>query len=93
VKIEKIPKSFQLAGVVWTVEESEAISDMGHCDGEGAIIRIRKDLSKQMKFATFTHELMHAIKFAAGIPQEDHNEREIDAMGNLLHQFLISCKN
>lgn len=81
-----------LAGVEWTVEESDHISDMGHCDGEAAVIRLRKDLSPQMKAATFCHELGHAIRFAAGIPQEQHDEREIDAQGNLLFQFLITSK-
>jgi hypothetical protein len=82
----KIPKSFQLAGIRWTVEETSAISDMGHCDSEGATIRLRKDLSDQVKAATFCHELQHAIRYTLG--QDDHDEKEVDAQGNLLHQFM-----
>jgi hypothetical protein len=82
----KIPKSFTLAGILWTVEETSAISDMGHCDSEAAIIRLRADLPQQMKAATFCHELQHAIRFTTGL--QDHDEKEVDAQGNLLHQFL-----
>jgi hypothetical protein len=82
----KIPKSFTLAGILWTVEESNAISDMVHCDNETATIRLRSDLSPQVKAATFCHELQHAIRFTTG--HDDHDEKEVDAQGNLLHQFL-----
>lgn len=86
----KIPKSFQLAGITWRVVDSDAISDMGHCDSESATIRLRKDLPQQVKEATFCHELQHAIRYMSG--QSDHDEKEVDAQGNLLHQFLTTCK-
>lgn len=86
----KLPKTFRLAGMVWTVELSDAISDMGHCDSELAKIRIRKDLSAQVKLAVFCHELQHAIRYTAG--ETDHDEKEVDAHGNLLHQFLTTWK-
>jgi hypothetical protein len=82
----RIPKSFTLAGIRWTVEETAAISDMGHCDSEAAIIRLRKGLAEQVKAATFCHELQHAIRYTLGL--DEHNEAEVDAQGNLLHQFL-----
>lgn len=82
----KIPSSFTLAGIVWTVEESEAISEMGHCNAETATIRIRSGLSSQVKAATFCHELQHAIRYTLG--KDEHDEVEVDAQGNLLHQFL-----
>lgn len=86
----KIPRSFQLAGITWRVVETDAISDMGHCDSEAATIRLRADLPAQVKEATFCHELQHAIRYMAG--QSDHDEREVDAHGNLLHQFLSTKK-
>jgi hypothetical protein len=82
----KIPRSFNLAGIRWTVEETSHISDMGHCDSESATIRLRKDLSDQVKASTFCHELQHAIRFTLG--HDEHNEVEVDQQGNLLHQFL-----
>lgn len=82
----KIPRSFTLAGMLWTVEESDAISEMGHCAAETATIRLRKGLSAQVKAATFCHELGHAIRYTLG--KDEHDEAEVDAHGNLLHQFL-----
>jgi hypothetical protein len=82
----KIPRAFLLAGIRWTVEESTHISDMGHCDSETATIRLRKDLSPQVKASTFCHELQHAIRYTLG--KDEHDEVEVDAQGNLLHQFL-----
>lgn len=86
----KIPRSFQLAGITWKVVETDAISDMGHCDSEAATIRLRSDLSPQVKQATFCHELQHAIRYMSG--ETDHDEKVVDAQGNLLHQFLNSQK-
>jgi hypothetical protein len=82
----KIPKKFTLAGIKWTVEETNTIAEMGHCDPNTARIRLRKDLTPQMKAATFCHELQHAIRFTTG--NYEHNEVEVDAQGNLLYQFL-----
>lgn len=82
----KIPKSFTLAGIRWTVEESDAISEMGHCAAETATIRLRRGLSAQVKAATFCHELQHAIRYTLG--KDEHDETEVDSQGNLLHQFL-----
>jgi hypothetical protein len=83
----KIPKSFRLAGIVWRVVRCDVITDMGTCCNETHVIRIRKDLDQQSAESTFCHELGHAIRFTAG--EDDHNEQQVDAHGNLLHQFLI----
>lgn len=82
----KIPKTFTLAGILWTVEESGAISEMGHCNAETATIRLRSGMSEQVKAATFCHELQHAIRYTLG--KDEHSEEEVDSQGNLLHQFL-----
>ena len=76
----KIPKTFTLAGIRWTVEESNAFSEMGHCSSETAVIRLRKDLPAQVKAATFCHELQHAIRYTLGL--DEHCEKEVDAQGN-----------
>lgn len=85
----KIPKFFQLAGIKWTVEETSAMNEMGHCDPDGAVIRIKAGLSKQAKESTFCHELQHAIRFATG-KRTDHDEVEVEAQALMLHQFLES---
>lgn len=85
-----IPQSFRLAGTLWTVIVTEDISEMGHCDGGRAIIRVNAALPDQVQEATFFHELMHAVFYMAGVPLGDHVERDIDAFGNLLHQFHLT---
>lgn len=83
----KIPNKFFLAGAEWRVLEDDGMTDMGQCDPERYTIRLRKDLNEQARGATFTHELGHAIRYTLG--QDEHSEVEVDAQGNLLHQFLI----
>lgn len=82
----KIPKKFSLAGMKWSVKESDSITEMGYCNYSEGIIVLRKGLTAQMKAMTFCHELQHAIRFATG--KFDHDEVEVDAQGNMLHQFL-----
>lgn len=83
----KIPKSFKLAGVTWTVHYCDIITDMGQCDSEKYTIRIRDDLSEQARQATFCHEFEHARRYMLG--EDDHDEKDVDRNGNLLHQFLV----
>ena len=47
---------------------------------------MRKGLPEQVKAATFCYELQHAIRYTLGL--DEHDEKEVDAQGNLLHQFL-----
>ena len=86
----KIPRTFQLAGIVWTVEEVDGMTEQGLCESEMAKIKLRKGLPAQVKLAAFCHELEHAILFAMG--KTEHDEREVDAHGNLLHQFLTTYR-
>lgn len=77
----KIPKTFTLAGIRWTVEETSAISEMGHCSAETSTIRLRKDLSSQVTMSCSTPS---GTRWA----RTTTDEVEVDAQGNLLHQFL-----
>lgn len=87
----KVPKTFQLAAVTWTVREVDGLDEMGRCDPATATILLRKSLPPQVKLQTFCHELEHALRFASG-HLEAHDEKEVDAIGNLLHQFLTTYR-
>lgn len=78
--------SFQLAGSTWSVQLSPDITEMGYCDSESHIIKIRSNLSEQARMATFYHELVHAILFTMG--QTNHNEEFVDTFGGFMHQFM-----
>lgn len=82
----RIPKSFVLAGIRWQVEESPTIDELGLCSQERATITLRTGLVKQVRDATFCHELEHAIRYTCGHSQD---EQEVEAQGNILHQFLV----
>ena len=86
----KVPASFRLAGIDWRVVHVEGLDELGRCDRDTQTIYLRKGLPKQTLEATFCHELLHAIWWTTG--RTDHDEREIDAAGYLLHQFLTTAR-
>jgi len=86
----RLPKSFELMGSRWTVEEVSQLSSLGECHRDILTIKIRKELKPAVKETTFYHELFHAMLFTVGLT--DHNEEKVDLMGALLHQFVKSVK-
>jgi hypothetical protein len=50
-------------------------------------IVLKENMTQQAIEATFFHELVHAIKFTMG--ETNHDEREVEAFGNLLHQMFV----
>ena len=86
----KIPKSFQLAGAKWTVEKRPKLGDLGLTHRDDFLIQLGSEQSKISKEITFCHELVHAIKYTMGI--DNHNEQEVDAFAQLLHQVWTSMK-
>jgi hypothetical protein len=60
---------------------------MGTCNPLTYEIIIKDNMTPQAAEATFFHELVHAIKFTMG--ETNHDEREVEAFGNLLHQTFV----
>jgi hypothetical protein len=81
----KIPKSFQLAGSTWVVEQVIDFENLGQTFRDECRIVLRENLPPQVKEHTFFHELCHSIKFMMG--QEDHDEVEVDGFAAYLHQY------
>jgi hypothetical protein len=86
----KIPKTFHLAGVEWTVEETEALEELGLTHRDEQLIQLKSNVTKQTKELAFFHEIVHAIKFTMG--EDEHNEIHTDAFGHFLHQVFTSMK-
>jgi hypothetical protein len=83
-----IPTQFQLGGIVWSVEDSEHLPGAFGITNSGlAKILLLSDLPEQVKEQTFYHELVHAILFAMGKPQDQHDEVFVDGFATFLHQF------
>jgi len=80
-------RTFYLAGCQWTVSLNKDITEMGTCNPLTYEIVLKDNMSQQATEATFFHELVHAIKFTMG--ETNHDEREVEAFGNLLHQTFV----
>ncbi len=89
----KIPNQFQLAGSVWQVKQLDKLAGdvLGLTHRDELRIELKKSLLPAVKAATFLHELLHAIKYTQGIA-DNHDEVEIDALAQYLHQALTSMK-
>ena len=86
----KIPTTFQLAGVDWTVVQVEGLEDLGLTDRDQQLIQIQNEATRLTKEIAFWHEIVHAIKFTMG--EDDHSEVHTDAFAHLLHQVITSMK-
>jgi len=86
----KIPSTFQLAGIVWTVEEVPGLEDLGLTHRDSQLIQLQAGATKQTKEIAFFHEIVHAIKYTMG--EDDHDEIHTDALGHLLHQVITTMK-
>jgi hypothetical protein len=91
----KVPKTFQLGGVQWSVELVDKISgdDLGECDSTGYKIQLLRSLDHQAMVHTFYHELLHAILDTLGRSKLSKDEELVDAASNLLVQFLKTRRN
>jgi hypothetical protein len=86
----RIPKSFELGGMTWTVELIEDLGDLGRCMRDIQTIHVKKNEKVQTREQAFCHELVHAIKFTLG--DDAHDEKEVDVFGTMFHQFLKTAK-
>ena len=72
----KIPKSFSLAGLEWTVEEVPGLEDLGLTHRDDQLIQLQAEANKQTKEIAFWHEIVHAIKYTMG--EDNHSEVHTD---------------
>jgi hypothetical protein len=86
----KIPKTFNLAGIEWTVEEVGGLEELGLTHRDQQLIQLQAEATKQTKEVAFFHEVVHAIKFTMG--EDDHDEIHTDAFGHFLHQVFTSMR-
>jgi len=84
----KIPKTFKIGALHWKVvfvPANELQKDCGEMDRSRQTIRINKDLTQEMKEATFLHELIHICEV-----EMDHSH--VETLSILLHQVLSEKK-
>lgn len=88
----KIPKSFILGAISWTVSKPDTLPGaLGVTTYDHAKIEVLKGLSTQIQEQTFCHELVHAILYSMGKAMP-HDEEFVDGFATFLHQFLKTAK-
>lgn len=60
----------------------------GDCCGTECVIRLKRGMSDEALQHTFYHELCHAMCFTLGWKALNKDEESIDALGNVLFQYL-----
>lgn len=90
-----IPKSFILFNTTWNVKQVPKITKdslMGQCDANTATILLRRNLKKDIKEATYYHELMHSMLDTLGYSDLSADEQFVERMGQALHQVISTAK-
>lgn len=86
-------KTFKVGGIVYSVNEKEAVeidgdfNYRGSCDKNMAIIEIKRDMNEQKKQQTLLHELLHAMFEESGL-DIDNEEDIVCQIAPVLHQVL-----
>ena len=86
----QIPKRIKIGGKVYEVEITDklwlgAANVSAEIDYTDLVIRVSNAARGKME-ADFLHEVVHGIADAMGY--RNHNEREIDAMAQMLYQII-----
>lgn len=93
----KIPKKLKIGGFIWSVEESEKVSNEGEVFGSTHFkkqrIFIDPSETQQKKEHTLIHEILHAIWWQTGLNNRYKDKKEmeeeiIQAVAHGLYQVL-----
>jgi Zn-dependent peptidase ImmA (M78 family) len=99
----KIPKKINILGNTWKIkiQSNDPYADMfgkdrfwmGYCDSKNQLIYINNsdEMTDEVKFNAFFHELTHAICFEAGLNRvcdDDMNEVIAQTIGNGFHKIF-----
>ena len=90
-------KSFKLGAVTWNVyfndDRTSSQDALGLCSYVEASIYIAekakgKKVDLEVQKQTMYHEVIHAMLDAIGYNELDEDEKFVNSMGTLLHQFI-----
>ncbi len=97
----KIPKQYELFGKTYKIVFNKTLiqdnDNCGECHYRTCRVMLQPptaglDIPTEKIEAVFFHELVHSILFELGENDLNANEKLVDGIGKLLHQFTKSAK-
>lgn len=91
----QVPKEFQLLGRTYKISQPVKVDSeksLGECKSDMGIIRVRRNLKKELKEHTFLHEVTHAILDSLGYDKLSNDEKFVDSFSGALYQVLKTMK-
>jgi hypothetical protein len=86
------PESIKILGCDYTVIEEERISRDSYVYGEvdhvNQVIKLSKELKRQLKAETLLHEIIHAVLFKLREEELFNNEHFVNSMSVMLLQVF-----
>lgn len=88
----RIPTSFKLINRTYKIrpmreDVSNASKAIGHCHYDNADIEVKLDGKQELIEHTFYHELTHALLHASTKPKLAKDEKFVDHLAALIHQY------
>jgi len=90
-----IPKSFEIFGRTYKVTQPYKVDNqgsLGECDSTHNIIKVRRNLKKDLKELTYLHEVTHAILDSLEYHKLSKDEVFVERFSKALQQVLKSSK-
>ncbi len=90
-----VPKEFLLLGRTYKVSQPTKVDSkgsLGDCDSATAMIKVRRNLKKELKEHTYLHEVTHAILDSLGYEKLSMDEKFVDSFSGALYQVLKTAK-
>lgn len=90
-----IPKTFEIFGRTYKVLHPHKVDkegSLGECDSHNNIIKLRRNLPKDLKELTYLHEVTHAILDSLEYNKLSKDEVFVERFSKALQQVLNSSK-
>lgn len=89
-----MPETINILGIVYQIEEVEVVNKTeprkGEIDFLAGVIRIDKNMPKELKEQTLMHEILHAVCDLLGYEKLCFDEKKVQGLATALHQIFKS---
>lgn len=92
----KVPKEFHIFGQKIKIEYTDTLSSTeelyGYYKGGELLIKVKKDLTYDLKMQTVWHEIVHCVFDHVGLRKLSEDETIVDLVGQALYQVTKTLK-